>query len=92
PSQGVVSTGTTMLNYGILLGIVAALEIPVELVAGRSWKAAMMNKTLMKVAGAKTKNWVVNKVFSAWTSGHAPLQFAEKNFAELWKEDMERPS
>ena len=42
PSQGVVSTGTTMLNYGILLGIVAALEIPLELVAGRSWKAAMM--------------------------------------------------
>jgi L-lactate dehydrogenase complex protein LldF len=58
-----------------------------ERIAWKGWKAAMLNKSLMKVAGAKTKNWVVNKVFSAWTSGHAPLQFAEKGFAELWKED-----
>jgi hypothetical protein len=29
----------------------------------------------------------VNKVFKGWTDGHAPLEFAEKNFAELWKEE-----
>ncbi len=57
-----------------------------ERLAWKGWKAAMLNKPLMGLAGAKTKNWVVNKVFSAWTNGHAPLEFAPKNFAELWKE------
>jgi hypothetical protein len=41
-SQGTVSTGTTMMNYGLLLGILAALELPVDLVASRSWKAVML--------------------------------------------------
>jgi L-lactate dehydrogenase complex protein LldF len=59
-----------------------------ERLAWKGWKTAMLNKPLMGIAGAKTKNWVVNKVFSAWTSGHAPLEFAPKNFAELWKESM----
>lgn len=60
-----------------------------ERLAWKGWKAAMLNKSLINVAGAKTKNWVVNKIFSAWTVGHAPLQFAEKNFAERWKEISE---
>ncbi len=58
-----------------------------ERLAWKGWKAAMLNKNLLKLANAGTKNWVVNKVFSAWTNGHAPLEFAEKGFAELWKED-----
>jgi hypothetical protein len=41
-SQGVVSTGTTMLNYGLLLGILAALEMPFDLVASRTWKSVML--------------------------------------------------
>jgi L-lactate dehydrogenase complex protein LldF len=57
-----------------------------ERLAWKGWKAATLNKSLMNLAGAKAKNWVVNKVFNAWTDGHAPLEFAEKNFAELWKE------
>ncbi len=59
-----------------------------ERIAWKGWKAAMLNKPLLKLANAKTKNWVVNKVFNAWTDGHAPLEFAEKGFAELWKENM----
>lgn len=58
-----------------------------ERLAWKGWKAAVLNKPLMNIAGAKTKNWVVNQVFSAWTNGHAPLDFAQKNFAELWKEE-----
>lgn len=57
-----------------------------ERVAWKAWKTAMLNKPLVKLAGSKTKNFVVNKVFNAWTSGHAPLQFAPKDFATLWKE------
>jgi L-lactate dehydrogenase complex protein LldF len=58
-----------------------------ERLAWKGWKAATLNKPLMNLAGAKAKNWVVNKVFKGWTDGHAPLEFAEKNFAELWKEE-----
>jgi L-lactate dehydrogenase complex protein LldF len=60
-----------------------------ERLAWKGWKAAMLHQPLLKLAGSKTKNWVVNKVFNAWTDGHAPLEFASKNFAELWKEDVE---
>ena len=41
-SQGVVSTGTTMMNYGLLLGILAAIELPFDLVAPQTWKRAML--------------------------------------------------
>lgn len=58
-----------------------------ERLAWKGWKAAMLNKPLMNVAGSRTKNWLVNNVFSAWTNGHAPLEFAEKNFAKLWNEN-----
>ncbi len=58
-----------------------------ERLAWKGWKAAMLYQPLLKLANAKTKNWVVNKVFNAWTDGHAPLEFAGKGFAELWKED-----
>ena len=58
-----------------------------ERLAWKGWKAAMLHQPLLKLAGSKTKNWVVNKVFNAWTDGHAPLEFAEKGFAELWKEE-----
>ena len=57
-----------------------------ERVAWKGWKTAMLNKNMMNLAGAGIKNFVVNKIFTAWTSGHAPLQFAEKTFDELWKE------
>jgi L-lactate dehydrogenase complex protein LldF len=57
-----------------------------ERLAWKAWKTAMLNKPLIQLAGAKTKNWVVNRVFNAWTSGHAPLDFAPKDFAALWKE------
>lgn len=58
-----------------------------ERLAWKGWKAAMLHQPLLKLANSKTKNWVVNKVFNAWTDGHAPLEFAEKGFAELWKEE-----
>jgi L-lactate dehydrogenase complex protein LldF len=57
-----------------------------ERLAWKGWKFAMLNKGLMNLAGAGAKNFAVNKIFSAWTSGHAPLKFAPKTFDELWKE------
>lgn len=57
-----------------------------ETMAWKAWKLAMKNRTLLNMAGAGTKNMVVNKLFDAWTQGHAPLQFAPKTFGALWKE------
>ncbi len=42
PDQGVVSMFRIGVGYGILLGILAGLRIPHELVAPASWKRALM--------------------------------------------------
>ena len=42
PGQGVASTFKIGLGYGIWLGLLAALELPHEIVHPRTWKAAMM--------------------------------------------------
>ncbi len=42
PDQGVSSTFKTGLGFGILIGVLSALELPFELVAPVSWKKALM--------------------------------------------------
>ncbi len=58
-----------------------------ENIAWKAWKTASLNRSMMNMGNAKLKNWVVNKVFSAWTNGHAPLDFAPKTFNERWEEE-----
>jgi L-lactate dehydrogenase complex protein LldF len=57
-----------------------------ERVAWKAWKTASLNRAMMNMGNATLKNWVVNRVFSAWTNGHAPLEFAEKTFNQLWQQ------
>jgi L-lactate dehydrogenase complex protein LldF len=57
-----------------------------ERIAWKVWKTASLNRGMMNMGNATLKNWVVNKVFSAWTNGHAPLEFAEKTFNQLWEQ------
>lgn len=42
PDQGVSSTFRTGYGFGMLIGILAAMQIPYELVAPVSWKRALM--------------------------------------------------
>lgn len=56
-----------------------------ERLAWKAWKAASMQRGLMNMGNGRMKNFVVNKAFTAWQKNHAPLQFAEKTFNELWK-------
>ncbi len=58
-----------------------------ERIAWKAWKTASLNRGLMNLGNASLKNWVVNRVFNAWTNGHAPLEFAEKSFNQLWEQD-----
>ena len=43
--QGVASTFTIGLNYGVLIGICAGLGIPIEIVHPKTWKKAMLSDT-----------------------------------------------
>ncbi len=42
PGQGVVSMFSMGYGYGLLLGVIVALEIPYTLVAPQTWKKAML--------------------------------------------------
>ncbi|MBP6145360.1 MAG: lactate utilization protein, partial [Sediminibacterium sp.] len=54
--------------------------------AWKIWKQASLNRMLMNQGNATIKNWVVNKIFKAWSKQRAPLQFPTKTFNQLWKE------
>ena len=41
-TQGIVSSGVIMKNYGILIGLFQGMGIPLELVHPRSWKSTVM--------------------------------------------------
>jgi L-lactate dehydrogenase complex protein LldF len=57
-----------------------------EGMAWKAWKKASLNRSMMNKGSGNMKNWLVNKVFTAWTAHHGPLNFAPKNFNQLWKE------
>ena len=61
PRQGVVSTFSFGQSYGAILGILAALAVPVELVPPKTWQAAILQgfpadlKKKRAVAWAKSR-------------------------------------
>lgn len=57
-----------------------------ERLAWKGWKTAVLHRPLMNMASNRTKNFVVNKLFTAWTKGHSALNFANKSFQEQWQE------
>jgi L-lactate dehydrogenase complex protein LldF len=38
----------------------------------------------MNQGNATIKNWVINKMFKAWTAQRADLSFSPKTFNQLW--------
>jgi L-lactate dehydrogenase complex protein LldF len=51
------------------------------------WKRGMLSRKLMNSVGGSTKTKVVNRLFKdSWDKRHAPLQFPQKSFNELWRE------
>jgi L-lactate dehydrogenase complex protein LldF len=57
-----------------------------EKIAWKVWKKTSLSRKMMNMGNGKMKNWIVNKMFTAWTSRHADLDFSQKTFNELWKE------
>lgn len=51
------------------------------------WKRAMLSRKLMNIAGAGTKEKLVNKLFKhSWGDHRGTLHFPKKTFQQLWKE------
>jgi L-lactate dehydrogenase complex protein LldF len=57
-----------------------------EKIAWKVWKKTSLSRKMMNMGNGKMKNWIVNKMFTSWTSQHADLDFSQKTFNELWKE------
>jgi L-lactate dehydrogenase complex protein LldF len=62
-----------------------------ERIAWKIWKTASLNRTMMNIGSGRMKNWVVNKVFKGWTAHRSDLDFSQKTFNELWKEQAGQP-
>jgi len=60
-----------------------------ERVAWAAWKKASLNRSLMNMGNRRMKNWLVNKVFKAWTAHRDELDFAPRTFNERWKAERE---
>lgn len=57
-----------------------------EKLAWKVWKKASLSRKMMNMGNGKIKNFVVNKLFKAWTAHRSDLNFAEKTFNEQWRE------
>ena len=57
-----------------------------EKVAWKVWKKASLSRKMMNMGNGNMKNWVVNKIFSAWTTNRGDLNFSRKTFNEMWRE------
>jgi L-lactate dehydrogenase complex protein LldF len=57
-----------------------------EKIAWKAWRKASLNRKMMNMSNGKMKNWLVNKVFKAWTAHRSNLNFSDKTFNQLWQE------
>ncbi|MGN6214402.1 LutB/LldF family L-lactate oxidation iron-sulfur protein [Parafilimonas sp.] len=63
-----------------------------ERVAWKMWKVASLNRGMMNMANGNLKNKVVNSMFKAWTKHRADLDFSQKTFNQMWKEERGKNS
>jgi L-lactate dehydrogenase complex protein LldF len=57
-----------------------------EKVAWKVWKKASLSRKMMNMGNGKMKNWMVNKIFTAWTTNRGDLNFSRKTFNEMWRD------
>ncbi len=58
-----------------------------ERVAWKMWKISSLNRSMMNMGNGKLKNKVVNSLFKGWKKHRADLNFSQKTFNEMWKEE-----
>ena len=57
-----------------------------ERIAWKVWKTASLNRSMMNMGNGKLKNKIVNKIFKGWTAQRTALDFSDKTFNQMWKE------
>jgi L-lactate dehydrogenase complex protein LldF len=57
-----------------------------ERTAWKLWKQAMLHRTLMNMAPAGMKGWVINRFVKEWKAHRSELEFPKKTFNQLWRE------
>ena len=58
-----------------------------ERAAWKLWKIASLKRGLMNMGSGNLKNKVVNGLFKDWKKNRADLDFSQKTFNQLWKEN-----
>ncbi|MBS1781626.1 MAG: iron-sulfur cluster-binding protein [Bacteroidetes bacterium] len=62
-----------------------------ENISWKLWKRAMLNRSMMNIVGGNLKGVVINKLFQkSWGEHRGKLEFAEKSFNQLWKENNKK--
>ena len=75
-----------MLHYNRTLAEREGMNDAVEGLSWKAWRAAMLYRGLIDIAGAGLKTSVVNRVFkNSWGKRRDELEF-KKSFKDLWKE------
>jgi len=58
-----------------------------ERVAWKLWKQASLKRSMMNMGNGNLKDKIVNTLFKGWTKHRADLNFSQKTFNEMWKEE-----
>jgi hypothetical protein len=61
PKQGIVSGGKFMRNFGILEGVVAALELPYELITPQRWRKILDSSVPLKPTKEDLRQYVIKR-------------------------------
>lgn len=62
-----------------------------EKLAWKMWKHAILSRKVMNLAGGKTKNFVIQKLFSgSWGKNRVIPVFPEKTFNQIWKDRLKK--
>lgn len=57
-----------------------------EKMAWKVWKKGSLSRKMMNMGSGKTKNWIINKIFTGWTAHRSNLNFSQKTFNQMWEE------
>ncbi len=57
-----------------------------EKAAWKLWKFASLHRGMMNMGNGPLKNKVVNGIFKGWSKHRSDLNFSQKTFSEMWKE------
>ena len=59
-----------------------------ERMAWTFWKRAMQHRSIMNLGTGRLKSWMVNTFVKDWKKGHDAIQFPQKSFNQMWREQQ----